>query len=202
MIISADTRIPFRVPRLRHLPRQAHRTRTLLAECATDRYQVAPREGGLIHFVNEWHGGGEIIIARRNQWGDALVDRFRHLERVRVHDCVAYRDTRIHRGGPLRRKEPLSRGWQRHANWKPRAHDQHEADQGCRSCQVRGHTVEDFAKKVDRTCYRWARGSCLSGAEQEKVRRNDTQYQLAALSDEQKPIMDVGAIPVNMDFKL
>jgi len=133
-------------------PRQAHRTRTLLAGCATDRYQVAPRRR-LIHFVNRWHSGGRPVIARRNQRGDALVDRFRHLERVRVHDCVAYRDTRIHQAvhcvgknrfledgsGTLVKAVASSRSTQKQIR---------DAAAACGS----GHSRGFLSKKVDRTC--------------------------------------------------
>jgi len=157
MIISADTRIPFRVPRLRHLPRQAHRTRTLLAECATDRYQVAPRR---IHSLqtNGVAAAADSGHSARVISGDALVDRFRHLERVRVHDCVAYRDTRIHRGGPLR---PERTAFSRMAaRWLKAVASSRSTRSRSRDAAAACGSVGQsrFPKqKMDRTCYRWAR---------------------------------------------
>jgi len=129
MIISVDTRIPFRV-----LAHATYRDKLvepcLLAECATNRGQVVPRGGRLIHFMNEWHGGGvRPVVARRNQRGDARGPRFATWNESEF-DCVAHRDTRIHRGGPLRRKEPLLEDGSGTLIESRRTHDQHEADQG------------------------------------------------------------------------
>lgn len=66
MIIFADTRIPFP----RQLVYATYRDKLVeLVPYLPDvrRIEVKSRreEGGLIHFVNEWHGGGEIPVVAR-----------------------------------------------------------------------------------------------------------------------------------------
>ncbi len=74
MIISADTRIPFPRP----LVYATYRDKIVelvpyLPNVRGIEVKSRREEGGLIHFVNEWHGGGEIPVIARAVLSEAML---------------------------------------------------------------------------------------------------------------------------------
>ena len=74
MIISADTYIPFPRP----LVYATYRDRLLelvsyLPDVQSIEVKSCVEENGLIHFVNEWHGGGEIPVVARAIISEAML---------------------------------------------------------------------------------------------------------------------------------
>ena len=74
MIISADTHIPF--PRRVVYATYRDRLRELvsyLPDVQSIEVKSRVEENGLIHFVNEWHGGGEIPVVARAIISEAML---------------------------------------------------------------------------------------------------------------------------------
>ncbi len=74
MIISADTHIPF--PRPLVYATYRDRLRELvsyLPDVQSIEVKSRVEENGLIHFVNEWHGGGEIPVVARAIISEAML---------------------------------------------------------------------------------------------------------------------------------
>lgn len=74
MIISVDTRIPFPRP----LVYATYRDKLVelvpyLPNVRRIEVKSCREEGGLIHFMNEWHGGGEIPVVARAVISEAML---------------------------------------------------------------------------------------------------------------------------------
>ena len=74
MIISVDTRIPFPRP----LVYATYRDKLVelvpyLPNVQSIEVKSRREQGGLIHFVNEWHGGGEIPVVARAVLNEAML---------------------------------------------------------------------------------------------------------------------------------